>query len=629
MNNLIRGKGGLIMGIMHTKAERTEKVKEIKAENEKKVKEVRAKKKELDAEVKKKAKQVAADGKKRRAGITFRLVMLAIVPVIVMVLGLITTTIFSLKSGLEEEAMDGLELLSGAVQSSYEDIKGNYEYKNGRLFKGGEELTIKPAALDIYVKNSKNDVQVTLTYGTKRVLTTLTDNKGARLTGTDISSEVWDVVKTGKTYRDTNYKVDGKRYCAVYVPLKDNNQVVGCVFAGQPTSDITNYIMQKVGTMLIVSAVVLILVGIVATFIAQSISKSIKRASVSVTKVAGGDLTVEVDKTVLKRQDEIGDMGRALETLIIKLREIVGSLAKSATDLGESGNSIDSMASQSSVAAGEISTAVEEISKGAVSQAEDIETATNEIMTMGEQITQIVNNIADLTKTSKNMEEAESASQDTMIELSDAVQRTTDAVARIAKQIETTNESVDKIGNAASLIADIASQTSLLSLNASIESARAGEAGKGFAVVASEIQKLSSQSDSTASKIQEIITDLQNDSKETLEVMRSTEVLVREQYEKLAATKERFKEVGNGINVSKHGTDVIKGNAQVCDSSRVTVVDVISNLSAISEENAASTQQTTSSMQELNATINILAETAAKVKEVSDKLNEDMKYFKM
>jgi methyl-accepting chemotaxis protein len=111
--------------------------------------------------------------------------------------------------------------------------------------------------------------------------------------------------------------------------------------------------------------------------------------------------------------------------------------------------------------------------------------------------------------------------------------------------------------------------------------------------------------------------------------MRSTEVLVREQYEKLAATKERFKEVGNGINVSKHGTDVIKGNAQVCDSSRVTVVDVISNLSAISEENAASTQQTTSSMQELNATINILAETAAKVKEVSDQLNEDMKYFKM
>lgn len=629
MNNLIRGKGGLIMGKIHTKAERAEKVKEIRAENEKKVKEVKAKKKELDEEVKKKAKQAVADGKKRRAGITFRLIVLAIVPVVVMVLGLVVTTVFSLKSGLEDEAMDGLELLGGAIQSSYEDIKGNFEYKNGKLFKGDEELTIKPAALDIYVKDSKNDVQVTLTYGTTRVLTTLTDSKGARITGTDISSEVWDVVKTGKTYRDTSLKIDGKRYCAVYVPLKDNNQIVGCVFAGEPTEQITSYIMQKVGTMLIVAAVVLILVGIVAAFIAQSISKAIKKASVAVTRVAGGDLTTEVDKTVLKRQDEIGDMGRDLEALINKLRKIVGELAQSAADLGESGNSIDSMASQSSVAAGEISTAVEEISKGAVSQAEEIETATNEIMTMGEQITQIVNNIADLTSTSKNMEAAENASQTTMAELSEAVQRTTDAVARIAKQIETTNESVDKIGNAASLIADIASQTSLLSLNASIESARAGEAGKGFAVVASEIQKLSSQSDSTASKIQEIITDLQNDSRETLEVMRSTEVLVREQYEKLTATKERFKEVGDGINVSRNGTAVIKGNAEVCDNSRVTVVDVISNLSAISEENAASTQQTTSSMQELNATINLLAETAAKVKEVSDQLNEDMKFFKM
>ena len=242
-------------------------------------------------------------------------------------------------------------------------------------------------------------------------------------------------------------------------------------------------------------------------------------------------------------------------------------------------------------------------------------------------IAKIVNNIADLTRTSRDMEEAESASEDTMAELSDAVQRTTDAVARISKQIEITNESVDKIGNAATLIADIASQTSLLSLNASIESARAGEAGKGFAVVASEIQKLSAQSDSTASKIQEIITTLQDESRESLEVMRSTEVLVKEQLEKLTATKERFRQVGHGINVSRQGTDIIKGNAEICDKSRVTVVDVISNLSAISEENAASTEETTSSMQELNATINILAETASKIKDVSDKLNEDMKYF--
>ena len=77
-------------------------------------------------------------------------------------------------------------------------LKATMNIRTVNYSRVGEELTIKPAALDVYVKNSKNDVQVTLTYGTKRVLTTLTDNKGARLTGTDISSEVWDVVKIGK-----------------------------------------------------------------------------------------------------------------------------------------------------------------------------------------------------------------------------------------------------------------------------------------------------------------------------------------------------------------------------------------------------------------------------------------------
>lgn len=592
-----------------------------------KVKKAEEKKKELDREIKKKAREVIEARRKRRAGITFRLVLLALIPAFSTIGGLLATSVINLREGLQKEAMDGLTLLGRAVCSSYEDMKGDFVQNGNTLKKGDTELTINPATLDVYVKDSENDVALSLCYGKRRMLTTLTDNKGVRLTGTDISDEVWDVVKTGKTYRDTSLKIDGKRYCAVYVPLRDNGQVVGCVFAGQPTSDMTAYILNKVVHMLIVGAGILIFVAVIALFIARTISVAIKKASASVTRVATGDLTTVVDPVVLKRKDEIGDMGRDLETLIGKLGEIVGDLTQSAKELSESGNNIDSMASQSSIAAGEISTAVEEISKGAVSQAEEIETATSEVIAMGEEITKIVNNIADLTRTSRDMEEAESASEDTMAELSDAVQRTTDAVARISKQIETTNESVDKIGNAATLIADIASQTSLLSLNASIESARAGEAGKGFAVVASEIQKLSAQSDSTASKIQEIITTLQDESRESLEVMRSTEVLVKEQLEKLTATKERFRQVGHGINVSRQGTDIIKGNAEICDKSRVTVVDVISNLSAISEENAASTEETTSSMQELNATINILAETASKIKDVSDKLNEDMKYF--
>ena len=229
-----------------------------------KVKKAKEKKKELDREIKKKAGEMIEARRKRRAGITFRLVLLALIPAFSTIGGLLATSVINLREGLQKEAMDGLALLGKAVCSSYEDMKGDFVQNGNTLKKGDTELTINPATLDVYVKDSENDVALSLCYGKRRMLTTLTDNKGVRLTGTDISDEVWDVVKTGKTYRDTSLKIDGKRYCAVYVPLRDNGQVVGCVFAGQPTSDMTAYILNKVVHMLIVGAGILIFVAVIA-----------------------------------------------------------------------------------------------------------------------------------------------------------------------------------------------------------------------------------------------------------------------------------------------------------------------------------------------------------------------------
>ena len=346
-------------------------------------------------------------------------------------------------------------------------------------------------------------------------------------------------------------------------------------------------------------------------------------------EVADGRLNIDVDNCVLKRGDELGQMGSALENLIQKLRAIVGGLKQSSDTLYNSGNSLDEMAGQSSAAADEISRAVEDISKGAVSQAEEIETASQEIATMGEVIENIVSNVGNLANTSQNMTAAGDASTITMQELSDSNDRTTAAIARIGEQIRMTNASIEQIGAAATLITSIADQTSLLSLNASIESARAGEAGRGFAVVAGEIQKLAVQSDEAAAEIQQIIDTLLAESEQTMAVMQEAEELVAEQQQKLNDTKSRFHEVSDGISVSREGTNVIRGNASSCDRARAQVVDVISNLSAISQENAASAEETTASMEELNATINMLAEAAGSLKVLSEQLNEEMNFFQM
>lgn len=422
------------------------------------------------------------------------------------------------------------------------------------------------------------------------------------------------------------YNFNGTVKYAAYALTSDHKIVVMSADKGEIMEPITNMVRLMAVTM----GVCLIICCLVAWLLTNMITKPIHQLTYIITRTANFDFTHNANSRKLySRKDEIGIMAAEMHIMRKNLRDMVASIQdagqkinENVSELNEVTDTVNQMCSDNSSTSQQLAAGMQETAATTVTINENV----SQIKEEAENINAMAEEGA------KNSETVMDRALQLRTKTVTASNKTMDIYNSVREKAEKAIEgskAVEKINELTGTIMEISSQTGLLALNASIEAARAGEAGKGFAVVASEIQKLSSQSDSTASKIQEIITDLQNDSKETLEVMRSTEVLVREQYEKLAATKERFKEVGNGINVSKRGTDVIKGNAEVCNSSRVTVVDVISNLSAISEENAASTQQTTSSMQELNATINILAETAAKVKEVSDQLNEDMKFFKM
>jgi methyl-accepting chemotaxis protein len=111
--------------------------------------------------------------------------------------------------------------------------------------------------------------------------------------------------------------------------------------------------------------------------------------------------------------------------------------------------------------------------------------------------------------------------------------------------------------------------------------------------------------------------------------MHDAEDLMKDQQKKLDDTKAKFSEVSSGISVSIDGTEKIRTSADSCNEARATVMEVIANLSAISQGNAASSQETMSSMQELNETSRMLADKAGKLKEISQVLNEDMKFFKL
>ncbi len=565
---------------------------------------------------------------RKKSGIKMQLVLQTVIPALVIAVGLTVFARSSLISGLESEALSGLKMLATATMAGYSNMDGDYRVEGDVFYKGETDLTAEMAELDNYVSDS--DAAVTVCFGPTRVMTTLTDASGQRIVGTNVSDAVWATVQRGEVYETTHITINNADYAACYVPLKNpDGSIVGIVFAGQPRAEIDGFINSKVSSIIVLAVVMSVIFVGVGYLLANRIANCLIRTKTGLESLATGNLSTKVEASILKRNDELGAMGDALNGLIAKLRDIVGNLLESSGKLNEAGQSMDEMASQCSNATDEISRAVDEISRGAVSQAEEIEHASGQIVDMGNQIESIVECVGRQTSVSVSMSNAGSASLQTMHELSDSNDKTVAALNSIAQQIQLTNESVQKIGAATDLITSIASQTSLLSLNASIEAARAGEAGKGFAVVATEIQKLSVQSNDAAVEIQGIITTLQDEAQRTVDEMQNAEVLMHEQQEKLEDTKSKFNDVSNGIDVSRRGTEEIRVSADSADSSRSTVIDVISNLSAISEENAASAEETAASMEQLNATINMMAEEAARLKQISDGLNEDMNFFKM
>lgn len=189
------------------------------------------------------------------------------------------------------------------------------------------------------------------------------------------------------------------------------------------------------------------------------------------------------------------------------------------------------------------------------------------------------------------------------------------------------NKAAGKISEVVNLITEIASQTNLLSLNASIEAARAGEAGRGFAVVAENIKQLAEQTTSSAADIQDIIHDLEQKSGETVEKTEAVNNIVNKQSEDMKQTADILNQVITGITGLIDKIDSIAVSVANMDKSKENVVDVIGNLSSVSQENAASTEETSASTTMAMETAKKIADEAVKLKDIAQELEDRMKQF--
>ena len=571
-------------------------------------------------------------GKKGGLSLLTQLVLTALVPMLIMGATLSIYAGKSIHDGMQEEFLEGLRTTAIAIHAGFDSINPGEDYtlnEDGDLMKGDHDLTTDETLLDSYVAGTK--MQVTLFYGDTRVATTLIGNDGKRMIGTKASEEIAEkVLVKGEDYHSTNLDINGKPYYAYYLPAKDHEgKIIGMFFVGEESTEVNAFINKKIAALGGISILMLVIAFLLVFLSAKKIAGAIIDTEKALIQLSEGDLSATVNPKNMKRTDEIGSMSNALNRTLQELRSIISNIQHSADILKREGIDLGDMATQTSHTTNEINLAVEEVSKGAITQAEEVEHATNLVSDMGMKIEQIVHSIDELYTLAESMQKAGNEAQNNMNLLKDSNEQTNIAIEKVAENVVKTDKSVAVIAEALNLITDIADETNLLSLNASIEAARAGEAGRGFAVVAAQIQKLAEESNASAAQIAEIISTLSQDSANTLSVMDTLRDNISVQQEKMLDTIDKFSSVREGIVSSTENTSQIHTQASDCDTSRVSVVDIIQDLSALSEENAASTEETTASMQELNATIQLLSNAAKELQELAVSLENDTRFFKL
>ena len=416
---------------------------------------------------------------------------------------------------------------------------------------------------------------------------------------------------------------NGEKYYTLIMPVENTSWVlVSCISVDEVLETVNH---QTIILLVIAVIGILVLVAVISLII-RSVIKPVKKLTNDISNIAEGDFTISVNSA---SNDEIGTMENALERYIGVMREIINTIHGISADLDEKAG-----------AGRNIAQVLNETAADQYDSMRGIQTTINELVNS---VTQLAQDATTLAQSVNITNEHSDTANDHMLEtvkiardghsdmtaVQDGMQKMVNSLKELTDLVEEVGNSTVEINNIVQLIENIASQTNLLSLNASIEAARAGEAGRGFAVVATEIGNLAIESSNSAHKIGQIIQVVNEQVGGMVDKARESTEVMEQSSESIDKAVKTFNEIYEDIEKTEDILDDIMKEIHNVD-------EVASNMAAISEEQSASAQ-------EILASIELLTEHAAQITEESKQvarysdvisdasvcLAEDMKFFKL
>lgn len=552
---------------------------------------------------------------KKKMGYLQVILMIGCIPMIAAIVALTVYASAKMKNELIDSTYLRLKACSTSVEQYFTwDIREDILEKDDISYQFIDSL-------------QEEHIEQTLFMGDERFITSIVDEDGKRIEGTKADPKVWETVKAGNDYMADGVKINGERYYVYYMPVRsDDGEILGMAFSGERESAVRNAISGMLRSLVLLAGCMIVLFTAILVYLSFKIRKPLLATAEYIDCVANGDLSGNLEvKSVIR---EVTTLIRASAALKDKLNSIVTEVDGHAMQLDNNMESLNVLASASSKGANQIRQAIDELSKTAVSLAENVQSVNTSMMEMGNNVTAIHSETVTLNENSDKMDHANRNASESMNLVLTSSHTSSAIIEEMIVQVKTTNEAIASISKAVELISDITSQTNLLSLNASIEAARAGQAGRGFAVVATEIKQLADQSSQGAAAIKNIVDDILEKSNKSVELTERMRTLAEKEQADIGSAKTGFDTLSQIIEANVATAGTIAEKTKNLEELKQTIINNITELSAISEENAASNEEVTANVSSIAESIDRISEDTGMIKKVSAALEEQMKYFK-
>lgn len=462
------------------------------------------------------------------------------------------------------------------------------------------------------------DIDITIFEGDTRAASSI---EGA--VGTKASQEVVDtVIGKNQSYFSTNVNVNGSSYYGYYIPIEG-----GMLFAGKPQAEVESTFVQLLLAILGIGVAFMLVASVLAFIVASRIAKSILVVGETVNQVANGDLTG--NRQPIRGYDEIARMDGHVKKMLTNLHEVVTNISSVGSHVHGTAGELKDTAASTLNASEEIAKAIEEVAVGSTQMAQVVSDVNASVTLIQESSNNIQHSVADIVNYSGRLHDNCESMRDKIQSVNASSENMTESVQNIADKIKATNEVIAQMVDIVKSIDEIASQTKLLSLNASIEASRAGESGRGFSVVAGSIRDLSEKTSEDLSSIKTIIDNITTDFKECADSIEEVVVNNDNNIKGIAEVIKSFESVNTDIEETATKVDEIDRAVEQTVNEIHNIIDEVERLSDTSESNAAASEEINASIEELTALMHDMEGNAADMAEQAENLAQSMSSFKV